>query len=119
MIGAPHEDTEDESSDDSPDEAEEEHIPITHYFFQLRCIPYRRPSQLNDPNDPDGPKIRTETDQDRMVRDNLVALLRSYGAKSVSSASLEFSYDLGTRKFPPTKQVNALPSPMLNATDLL
>jgi hypothetical protein len=49
-------------------------------FFQLRCSIYQRPSQVHDPNDPDRPKIRTETDQNRKVQDNLFALLHSHDA---------------------------------------
>lgn len=96
----------DEDQDDSLDNAESDHMSVTHYLFQLRCILYRRRSQLHDPNDPDGPKIRTETDQDRMVRDNLLALLRSHGAESVTSSTLEFYHSLGTRTFPLAKQVS-------------
>lgn len=104
--GEEDEDDEDPSSDaDSHD-----NTPITHYFFTLRCILYRRPSQVDDPNDPDAPKIRTETEKDRMLRDNLVSMLRSLGAKTVTSASFEFFYDLGYRNFPVViKQVSRLP----------
>jgi hypothetical protein len=93
------------------DDEEGEDMPTTHYLFQLRCILYRRPSQLHDPNDPDAAKIRTETDQDRVMRDNLVSMLRSQGADSVTSASLEFWHSLGYRDLSPTKKVGTQNSP--------
>jgi hypothetical protein len=129
IVGTP--DPEDEYSDEGEDEDEDEeedgaagravgwdNTPITHYFFLLRCILYRRSSQVEDPNDPDAPKIRTETEKDKTQRDNFVSMLRSLGATTVTSDSFEFFYDVGYHNFPVViKQVNHPPSPLRGASE--